>query len=374
MISLRRPFSITVTLSAIASLSTLIVPQIQQPAWGVRPSEAKQKPVTTPLEVGQIPTQAPIQIPGQVPTPITDQPVAQELNVSELPAMPPGDPELGTVRLQDVEEFSSEEETFNDAVDSELGILRLREVPEFEPQTATTNYPVLFLYGGISYFRSDNLFLEDRDPVNEQLVGMRAGLWAVPSLGPATGLIASVEGDLFLYGDRSYLNYTDLSFRFGVYQYLFENTYAEAYWRNRQLFDRGTGDRFLDDHSLHLEVGRRDYLARDLQLDSEYQFRVAFAEPEERSKISHTLSTTLTYTIAPDLETGLDYRLILTDFTQQNRNDVYNELVAFLDYEISRYNTISAYGGFSFGNSSEDDVDFDSFIFGLSWNFSVSLF
>ena len=293
-----------------------------------------------------------------------------ETDLSETP-----DPELGILRLreQKLEQTPfAEPDLSAETSDSELGILRLREqeLEQIEPQDDSSE--TVFFIGRLSYFKSDNILLDRLDPVDDQLLSLGATLLAAPSLGPNTLLITSVEGSLIHYSQLSELDYRELEFRASIRQFLSARTYGEIGWSNQQLFN--DGDRFFNDHSLRLTLARRDPLIPDLRLDSFYQLRLSFAEPGDRSRIVNTLGVALNYNIQPNLQAALDYQLTLTDFTQQDREDTYSQLVAQLSYDLSRNSRVILFGGFSFGGSSDSDVDFNSSIFGASIDVNVSLF
>jgi hypothetical protein len=265
------------------------------------------------------------------------------------------------------------EQTDDQTEDSELGILRLREqeLERIESQSASARETVYFI-GRLSFFKSDNILLDRLDPIDDQLISLSASVLAAPRLGPDTLLIASVEGGLIHYNELSELDYRELEFRASLRQFFSARTYGEIGWSNQQLFD--DGDRFFNDHSLRLTLARRDPLVSNLRLDSFYQLRLSFADPSDRNRIINTLGVGLNYSLQPDLQVGLDYQLTLTDFTQQDREDLYNQIVAQLSYDLSRNSRIILFGGFSFGDSSSSDVDFNSAIFGASIDVNVPLF
>lgn len=326
--------------------------------------------------------------------PETNTPGAGENSGIESPQA--GDEELGILRLREQElqqvepsatdtaqtdaptntptDTPTDEQTGNQTEDPELGILRLREqqLEQFEAQTDAPSRESVFFIGRFSFFKSDNILLDRLEPVDDELISLSATLLAAPSLGPDTLLIAAVEGGLIHYNELSELDYRELEFRASIRQFLSARAYGEIGWSNQQLFS--DGDRFFNDHSLRLTLARRDLLASELSLDSFYQLRLSFADPEERSRVINTLGIGLNYDLQPDLSVGLDYQLTLTNFTQQDRADFYNQVVAQLSYDLSRNSRIILFGGVSFGDSSRSDVDFDSAIFGASIDVNVPLF
>ncbi|MDJ0703636.1 MAG: hypothetical protein QNJ46_10185 [Leptolyngbyaceae cyanobacterium MO_188.B28] len=253
--------------------------------------------------------------------------------------------------------------------DPELGILRLQEQPLPAPKPP----PAVYLSGGVDYLTSDNVFLET-DPVNDRFLRTRLALVAVPSLGPQTSAFASVGGSLLRYSDFTDANYNDLKVEVGVRQALFPRTYGQLSWSNQQLFEADSGDRFFNDHSVQLALGRRDPLSSQLNLDSYYQMRFSFSDPNEFNRFIQTLGTSLSYDIAPELQVSLSYQLTLADFTQQARYDVFNQIFGQVTFNLAPHTRFNLFGGFSFGSSSGDDVGFDDTILGLSLNFDLPLF
>jgi hypothetical protein len=283
------------------------------------------------------------------------------------------DPELGILRLRERELEQLEPNSAAD--DSELGVLRLREreleqLEQFEAQPDSP--PSVFFIGRLNYFKSDNILLDRLAPIDDELLSLSATLLAVPSLGPDTLLITSVEGGLIHYNELSQLDYRELEFRASIRQLLSARSYGELGWSNQQLFSEG--DRFFNDHSLRLTLARRDPLADRLRLDSFYQLRLSFPDPSDRSRVINTLGVGLNYDVLRELQVGLDYQLTLTNFIQQDREDLYSQIVAQLSYNLSRNSSIILFGGFSFGDSSSSTLDFNSSIFGVSIDVSVPVF
>ncbi|MBD2464060.1 hypothetical protein H6G89_23945 [Oscillatoria sp. FACHB-1407] len=295
----------------------------------------------------------------------------------ETPALPSGYP--ATLPLEDetpsnpTSEPDASTDDLTETGDPELGILRLRERELTIEQTNEPNETV-FLLGGVNYLRSDNILLDDFDPVNDQLLSAGATLLAVPSLGPQTQMIAAINGNLTRYSRLPELDYNNFGVQIGVQQQLLPNTYGEISLSNQQFIDANSGDRFLNDYSAWFVLSRRDRLNSNLTLDSFYQLRLRFTDPSDRSRVGNTLGVSLNYDLPPDFSVELDYQIALTDFTRQDRNDVYHQLTTELNYYLSSNTRASVFGGFSFGDSSDPDINFNSFIFGASINFNLSLF
>jgi len=202
--------------------------------------------------------------------------------------------------------------------------------------------------------------------VDDGLISSRVTLLAIPSLGSDTSLIASISGGLIRYDTRYQVDYNEFRSYLGISQKLFDNTYGEMGWRNQQLFDRATGDRFLSDQALYFTLSRRDFLNPQLTLDTAYQFRRSFADPDNRSQSIHSLSTSLGYGFQPDLRLDLSYQLALASFTQQSRDDAYQQVTLRLSYGTLTTGRMSLFAGQSFGASSVPSINFNGLIFGLS--------
>jgi hypothetical protein len=287
----------------------------------------------------------------------------------EADAVDSDDPEL-----EDFLPSQTQPETDTSATaDPELGDLLLRE-PERILEVSEPDIDTVFLVGRADYFRSNNILLDSFDPVDDQLFSGKLSLLALPQLGSRTQLVASVGGGLARYSDLGELSYNDLDLRLGVQHTLFPNTYGEISWRNQQFFSTDDGDRFFNDHSVRFSLSHRQQLADQLSLDGYYQLRLSFTDPIDRSRVLNTLGASLNYNLQPDLDLGLDYQLTLTDFTQQQRNDDYHQVTAQLSYDLSQNSRISVFAGFSFGRSSDSDIDFDSSIFGIGFNTFIPLF
>ncbi|AOX03824.1 hypothetical protein BJP34_34245 [Moorena producens PAL-8-15-08-1] len=253
--------------------------------------------------------------------------------------------------------------------DPELGVLRLR----IQEKPPTPRKPTVYLQGRVSYFRSDNIFA-GVDPVDDGLLRPGVTLLAVPSLGPDTKLITSVSGNLVRYGDRSQLDYNQLKVKLGVRQQLLKRTYGELGWSNQQLFKQEGGDRFAHYNSLYLRLSRRDWLVKNLALDTSYKLTLRFADPDTRSKISNVFRASLAYYPYPRFKAALNYQLALSDYTERERYDDYHQLIGRVSYKISSNSQIYLYGGQSFGSSSNSRINFDGTVFGTGMSFNLPLF
>jgi hypothetical protein len=294
----------------------------------------------------------------------------------ESPALPsnypPDTTSDGESPVTSEDESTTGQDDLTEPGDPELGILRLRERELATEQRNETE--TIFLVGGVNYLRSNNILLDDFDPVNDQLVSAGASLLAIPSLGPRTQLVAAINGNVTRYSRLSDLDYNNFGFQVGVQQTLLPNTYGEISLSNQQFFDSDSGDRFLNDYSTWLTLSRRDQLTTRLTLNSFYQLRLSFTDPSDRSRVGNALGASFNYELPLNFGVGLDYQFILTDFTRQDRNDAYHQITAELSYNLSPNSRASIFGGFSFGESSDPDINFNSSIFGISINANLSLF
>lgn len=283
------------------------------------------------------------------------------------------DPELGTLRLQDDPNSPA-----NCNPDPELGCVRLQEPLPLPPAPAA-RAPVVYLLGRLNFFRSSNIF-SAVDPVNDGLINPGLTLYAIPALGPNTFLVASVDGNLVRYSTQTQINYDEIRLRTGILQRLSPNMFGEIGWSNQQLFISGdelknvgfpAGTRFLNEHAIRLELSRRDQIAPRLALSSFYQFRYSFADPDSRSRVINAFIGSLSYDIQPTLQAAIDYQFNLANFTRQDREDQYHQVIGRLTYTAFRSTQLNAFVGYSFGRSSDPTVDFTGLILGIGMSFSV---
>lgn len=343
-----------------------------------RPFPAQSIPFSPP-DLLQLPPDAPARLlnpvqispaPGQfaqesVPSPTIQDPTepSRQLDIVPRPGVPA--PPIG------VPAEPSEEEVMGDP---ELGVIRVRPLPT---PTATaeppTPPPALYLLGNVTYFNSDNIF-SIRDPIADGLIQTGLDLWGVYPLSSRTALIGSVGGNLVRYQDQSEFDYNELRFEASVRHALSPRMYGEVGWSNQNLFYREGGDRFLNDHALRFALGRTDPLNSKLSLDTLYQFQASFADPDSRSRILNSLSASLRYDLTEEFQASLSYQLGLSNFTETDRDDFYQQLLGVLNYQFSERAQLTVYGGYRFGDSSNDLVDFDGGVVGVSLGFNLPLF
>ena len=300
------------------------------------------------------------------------KPFDQMGEVSNNPAPSiPSDPELGVILATPIQE-----------IDPELGLPRLRErILEPLPLPSTVaRQPSVYLITRVDYFRTTNVF-SGVDPIDDGLIRSGLTLFYAPAIGRNTYLVTSIDGNLVRYGNLGYLNYNELRLRAGVLQRLTPRTFAEIGWSNQQLFatreglkEALRGDRFLNDNAIRFELSRQDALSTKLALNTFYQFRISFADPDDRSRLINSFISSLSYSLSPSLQTALDYQLAWSHFTQQPRDDVYHQLVARLTYTITSQSQLSVFSGFSFGHSSDSQIDFGGFIVGVGVVVNLPLF
>ncbi len=261
--------------------------------------------------------------------------------------------------------------------DPELGCIRIQDV--FRP---TTPPPILYLTPRVDFFRSNNLLL-GIDPINAGLIRPSLTLLAIPRIGPNTYVLASVDGAFNRYFEVPQFNYDELRIRAGILQQLSPTMTAEVGWTNQQLFIANneipgfpSGTRFLNDQAVRFELSRRDQLTERLFLNSIYQFRVSFSDPEDRSRILNVAFLSLNWDLNPNrtMQLGVDYQFSAANYTVVKRTDVYQQLLGRITLNAFRNSQLSLYGGISFGDSTERGIDFNSYVLGVSMSVNWTLF
>ncbi|WP_313935743.1 transporter family protein [Anabaena azotica] len=246
-------------------------------------------------------------------------------------------------------------------------------VPEFKPIGSLQAY--------VGYFQSDNIFSSDISPTNDGLFfyGLRLASAYFP-IGAKTYINASIDGNLIRYVDQSKFNYNQLLFNVGIYQQLSKRMYGEIGWTNQQLFYARNseffqaGDRFLNENSLYLSLGRRDTLTDKLMFDSFYEFNWKLSDPENRSRIVNSLWLSLSYYLQKPLQVGLNYQLYLSDFSARDRQDQYHRLYGSIIYRLSNSTSLNFQTGYSFGDSTARNIDFESWFLNISYNLKIGEF
>ncbi|WP_427158742.1 hypothetical protein ACQFX9_22905 [Aliinostoc sp. HNIBRCY26] len=248
-----------------------------------------------------------------------------------------------------------------------------RPIPKFKP--------IGSLQARIGYFQTNNIFSSEDSPIDDGLLfyGLRLSSAYFP-LGKQTFINGSIEGNLIRYVDQSKFNYNQLRFNLGIYQQLSRRMFGEISWSNQQLFYANnsdiftSGDRFLNEQSLRLSLGRRDPLTKRLALDSVYEFSWNLADPDSRSRLVNYLWLSLNYQIQKPLEVGLNYQMSISDFTERDRHDQAYRIFTHLSYRFSKSSRINMQSGFSLGDSTATNIDFDSWFFSVNYNLLLGEF
>ena len=323
---------------------------------------------------------------AQAPDLSVDSSTAPEIGDLRLSPLP--DSELGLLQIQPIAVAPS-----SGAGDSELGTLRLQERSTPQPPIVLPDrprQPTAYLLARADYFKSSNVF-SDIDPVDDGLARVGLTFFYAPPIGSRTFLITSIDANLVRYsrlgqyrdinGNVQSLNYDELRFRAGIFHRITPRLSAEVGWSNQKLFasSRGlerffSGREFFGDNSIRVELSRQDTLSPRLLLSTYYQFRWSLANPDDRSRILNSAIATLSYNFTQQFQTAIDYQFTWSHFTQQVRDDLYHQLIARVSYNVTRRTQINIFSGFSFGNSSDRRIDFNSFIFGAGLVFSLPLF
>jgi hypothetical protein len=243
--------------------------------------------------------------------------------------------------------------------------------------------PVGSLQGRLGYFYTNNIFSSDIDPVKDGLMfyGLTLASAYIP-LAPKTYINATIDGYLIRYGNQSIYDYNQLRFNLSVYRQLSQRMYGEIAFSNQQLFYANNadtfkaGDRFLNENSIRLSLGRRDPLTSKLMLDSFYEFSLNLADPDNRNRIINSLWVSLSYYLQEPLQVGLDYQLNLSNFTDRpdSRADEFHRLFGHLNYRISNNTNMNLQGGVTFGSSTVPSINYDGWFFSVNYSFSLGQF
>lgn len=253
-------------------------------------------------------------------------------------------------------------------VDPDLGRLRLRlqRVPPQQRQ------PVLYFVPTLNFSRSNNLFY-GVDPVKDSMFSPGLLFWSSPKIGARTWLSLALDGNLTRYFKESQYDYNLVRFRTGVRQQLNPKMFGEVGWYNQQLF-RTNGDRFLKEDFFYLWVSRRDFLTPKLELFSYYNGAFDLADPKDLSRITHFLTLSLGYYVRPTFQVGLEYQFYLSDYTNVPRLDYFHRFFGRVTYNFNRYHNLIFRAGFSTGESSEFYLNYNDFLFNLTYSINLPIF
>lgn len=286
-----------------------------------------------------------------------------------------------------VQETSDQEDYSSELNEEEELRLRVRPKPfKKTPPPAKAKprvqfKPIGYLRGYAGYFQSSNIFSANENKIADGL--LYSGLTLASAYFPlsrTTYLNGSINGSLIHYLDQSQFDYNQIRFKIGIYQQLSRKMYSELNFSNRQLFYAknsdffAAGDRFLNENSVELSLGRRDKLTDKLIFDSLYEFRVNFSDPSRRSRIANSLSLSLSYYLQKPLQVGINYQVNLSDFTERDREDNFHRLFGHLNYRTSPTSNIYLQGGLNFGGSTNPNLDFSSWSFSINYGFEIDRF
>jgi hypothetical protein len=255
---------------------------------------------------------------------------------------------------------------------SERGEIEIIEQPAQQP--AQRRQPDVQLLLRSSVFSSSNITGLEALKLSDTVFVNSAQLLATPKLGENTRLIASAGGGLVRFATEGNFNYNFLTFNVALQQRLAPGTFGQLGWVQDSLYRSDGGDRLVRDNAIQFILGRQDQLGRNLRLDSFYELRAGFANPDDQSRVTNTLGTRLRYDITPTVQGALDYRLTFKNFTQVDRSDTEHQLGASVIYNISPDVFVAGTVSYLFGRSSESAVNLSNLSFGLNLGFNVPLF
>ncbi len=271
------------------------------------------------------------------------------------------DEELGTLRLVRLRSRENEE----------LGILRILRTAAAVPPPPPT--PVAFLTGRLGVVDVDNVFRSDLR-IDEQVYQAGIGLYLAPQISESTSLYGIVETNIARYDSFSAVNYNEVQLQLGLRQKLSPRTYAQAGWRNQRLYSPGYREKLFGAQYLDALISHRSILTPRSWLDSFYQVRLGFADPETASRFRQTFTLSLNYSISRDFRTSLLYQLDFDDYTQIARYDTYQQILGVASYSLTPESRLSVFGGTRFGRSSNPNINLDDTFYGAGLNVNVSLF
>ncbi|MEA5579266.1 hypothetical protein [Anabaena sp. UHCC 0451] len=258
----------------------------------------------------------------------------------------------------------------------------LEEIPPPPTEKPVDQFqPIGYLRGYVGYFQNSNIFSTNNNKINDGLIysGLTLASAYFP-LSSSTYLNGSIDGGLIHYLDQSDFDYNQVRFNLGIYQELSREMYAELNFSNQQLFytknsdSFASGDRFLNENSVQLSLGRRDKLTDKLILDSLYEFSANFSDPETRSRLVNSLLFSLSYSLQKPLQVGVNYQFTLSDFTQRDREDQSHRLFAHLNYRTSNTSNMYLQGGVNLGGSTTPAIDFSGWYFSVNYGFEIGRF
>ncbi|WP_017315900.1 porin family protein [Mastigocladopsis repens] len=337
---------------------------LAQPSIQNNPPQLEGQPADFPKPLSP-PVEERLQVP-EIENPQRLERLLQRLQQKKQPPTKPNFGELGRLLVR------------------ERQLEQLEQVPP-PARPVSPPQPIGYLQAHVGYFHTNNIFSSKVDPVEDGLVYSGLTLASAPlPLGRRTYLNGSIDGNLIRYLNQSKYNYNQLRFNVGVYQQLSRRMYGEIGWSNQQLFyarngsNFNAGDRFLNENSFRLSLGRRDPLTPRLMLDSFYELRWSLTDPpskqDNRDRVINAVWISLNYYLKQSLQVGLDYQFNLSNFTQRQREDQYHRLYAHLTYGVSNSTNLSLQGGATFGGSTDSNIDFDGWFFTVNYILELGRF
>ncbi|MGB7085131.1 MAG: hypothetical protein WBD47_06230 [Phormidesmis sp.] len=271
------------------------------------------------------------------------------------------DDELGILRLRQERSRS----------DDELGILRLLQTASVPPPPPRE--PIAFLSGRLGFFSSENAF-RSNPKLSETIYQSGLSLYLFPELSNDTSLYAIAETNLARYENFESVDYNELEVQIGLRQRLLPRTHAQIGWRNQRLYSPGYRDKLFSVNYIDTLISHRSILNSRTWLDSFYQARLGFANPDAASRFRQTFTLSLNYGVSRDLRTSLLYQLDFDDYTQIPRYDSYQQVLGIVSYNVTPESRVSLFGGTRFGRSSSPGVNLNDTFYGAGLNVSVPLF
>lgn len=253
---------------------------------------------------------------------------------------------------------------------SELGEIKIIDRPPPPPR----RQPDVQLLVRSSVFSSSNITALDALRIGDAVFVNSAQILATPKLGENIRLIAAAGGGITRFASEGASNYNFISYNLAVQQRLAPGTFGQLGWAQDSLYQNSDRRRLNRDNAVQLIIGRQDQLGEQLRLDSFYELRASFSNPNEQSRITNTIGTRLRYDITPTVQGALDYRLTFRNFTQVDRSDTEHQISALLIYNISPDVFLTGSASYLFGRSSNSAINLDNLSFGLGLGFNVPLF
>jgi len=259
-------------------------------------------------------------------------------------------------------------------LEAELGDIEIIERPIAVP----TAQPTGQLIFRSSVFSSSNISgIEDSvtgdSDDSDALFSNSLFFLATPDIGPRTRLISSVGGGLVQFSENEDSDYNFLNLSLAVQHRVTPAMYGELGVNWQQIYN-GSGERSLSDVSPRFRFGRQDRLSDRLRVDSVYELQFRLTDPAAQQRISNALGVKLNYDLTPQWRTGLEYRLTLDDFTQDERFDTRNLIRALTTYNFDESAFVSGNVSYLFGSSSESFVDIENLSLGITFGVNAPLF